>query len=293
MAATPPPTRPTSAGSPGLTSRSCALPSTAGARTSAPHGRRAVRRPDDVARRLLEVARRHAERPADLRLLDERRLLEPDWLQHRGCSATPATPTGSRATSRGRSPGRPPHRPRRHPPAPDAAAGHPRGRQRRRVCRRRLPHGPPRPRHHRRPADLATRLRERGISLVVDPCQPRRPRAPLGGSGRAGDASYRDRFLVFPDRELPDAYERTLPEVFPDFAPGASRGTTTSRAGSGRPSTPWQWDLNWANPDVLVEIADVVLELANLGVEVFRLDAIASCGSGWHRLPEPARRCTP
>ena len=43
----------------------------------------------------------------------------------------------------------------------------------------------------------------------------------------------------------------------------------------------WQWDLNWANPDVLVEYADIVLFLANLGVEVLRLDAIAFI---WKRL---------
>ena len=37
----------------------------------------------------------------------------------------------------------------------------------------------------------------------------------------------------------------------------------------------YQWDVNWANPDVLCEYADVILDLANHGVEVFRLDAIA------------------
>ena len=39
------------------------------------------------------------------------------------------------------------------------------------------------------------------------------------GARRASER-YRDYFHVFADRELPDAYERTLPEVFPDFAPG-------------------------------------------------------------------------
>ena len=37
----------------------------------------------------------------------------------------------------------------------------------------------------------------------------------------------------------------------------------------------WQWDLNWANPEVFCEFADIILCLANLGVEVLRLDAIA------------------
>src|SRR5215217_6056609 len=37
----------------------------------------------------------------------------------------------------------------------------------------------------------------------------------------------------------------------------------------------WQWDVDWSNPEVFVEYADIVLFLANAGVEVLRLDAIA------------------
>src|SRR5689334_19812066 len=40
---------------------------------------------EDVVDRLVAVAvRRHAERPTELRELDERRLLRPDWLQQPG-----------------------------------------------------------------------------------------------------------------------------------------------------------------------------------------------------------------
>ena len=37
----------------------------------------------------------------------------------------------------------------------------------------------------------------------------------------------------------------------------------------------YQWDVAWSNPDVFCEYVDIVLDLANEGVEVFRLDAIA------------------
>jgi amylosucrase len=37
----------------------------------------------------------------------------------------------------------------------------------------------------------------------------------------------------------------------------------------------WQWDVNWSNPDVFFEYADIITFLANAGVEVLRLDAIA------------------
>ena len=36
-----------------------------------------------------------------------------------------------------------------------------------------------------------------------------------------------------------------------------------------------QWDLNWSNPDVFLEIVDIMLNLANRGVDVLRLDAVA------------------
>ena len=43
----------------------------------------------------------------------------------------------------------------------------------------------------------------------------------------------------------------------------------------------FQWDVNWSNPEVLLEYAEIVLFLANAGVEVLRLDAIAFM---WKRL---------
>jgi amylosucrase len=36
-----------------------------------------------------------------------------------------------------------------------------------------------------------------------------------------------------------------------------------------------QWDLNWANPAVFLEVAEIMLFLANKGVDVLRLDAVA------------------
>ena len=43
----------------------------------------------------------------------------------------------------------------------------------------------------------------------------------------------------------------------------------------------FQWDLDWSNPDVMFEVADIALDLANDGVEILRLDAIAFT---WKRL---------
>ena len=130
--------------------------------------------------------------------------------------------------------------------------------------------------------ELTRTLRGHGVSLVLDLVLNHVAREhEWARRARAGEPRYRDYFHVFADREMPNAYESTLPEVFPDFAPGNFTWDADLDAWVWTTFNEWQWDLNWANPDVLVELADVVLYLANLGVEVLRLDAIAFT---WKRL---------
>lgn len=124
-------------------------------------------------------------------------------------------------------------------------------------------------------ATLARTLRARGISLVVDLVLNHVAREhEWAVRARAGEARYRDYFYHYPDRQLPDAWEQTLPEVFPDFAPG----NFTHDDALGWVWTTfndYQWDVNWSNPEVFCEYLDIILFLANQGVEVVRLDAIA------------------
>ena len=125
-------------------------------------------------------------------------------------------------------------------------------------------------------AELAAKLSSNGISLVVDLVLNHvAAEHQWAVRARAGEARYRDYFLIFDDRELPDQYEQTLPEVFPDFAPGNFSYDEQLDGWVWTTFNEWQWDVNWANPDVFCEYADIVLYLANLGVEVLRLDAIA------------------
>ena len=124
--------------------------------------------------------------------------------------------------------------------------------------------------------ELATVLRSRGISLTLDLVLNHvAAEHQWAVNARAGDPFYRNYFHMFADRELPDAYERTLPEVFPDFAPGNFTYDEESASWVWTTFNSWQWDLNWHNPDVFYEFADLILWLANLGVECLRLDAIA------------------
>ena len=124
--------------------------------------------------------------------------------------------------------------------------------------------------------DLASTLRSHGISLTLDLVLNHvAAEHQWAVNARAGDRFYRDYFYLFADRELPDAYERSLPEVFPDFAPGNFTYDEESSAWVWTTFNSWQWDLNWRNPEVFYEFADLILWLANLGVECLRLDAIA------------------
>ena len=123
---------------------------------------------------------------------------------------------------------------------------------------------------------LATVLRSRNISLTLDLVLNHVAAEHVWAeNARNGDNFYRDYFHMFADRTVPDAYERTLPEVFPDFAPGSFTFDEDSSSWVWTTFNSWQWDLNWHNPDVFYEFAELVLWLANLGVECLRLDAIA------------------
>lgn len=134
--------------------------------------------------------------------------------------------------------------------------------------------------------DLAATLRGRGVSLVLDLVLNHVAREhPWAVAARRGTPEERERyrryFHVFDDREGPDAYERTLPEVFPDTAPGSFTWDEELDGWVWTTFNTFQWDLDWSTPDVVAEMVDVVLHLANLGVEVLRLDAVAFL---WKRL---------
>ncbi len=116
------------------------------------------------------------------------------------------------------------------------------------------------------------------IDLVLNHCASEHQWAE---AAKAGDEHYQNYFYMFDDRVLPDAFEQTLPEVFPDFAPGNFTFNKESGKWVWTTFNHFQWDLNWSNPEIFLEIVDVMFQLSNLGVEVFRLDAVAFM---WKRL---------
>ena len=123
---------------------------------------------------------------------------------------------------------------------------------------------------------LAGQLRAHGMSLVIDLVLNHVAREhEWAQRARAGEQRYRDYFYIYPDRTEPDEYERTLPEIFPDFAPGNFTWDEEAAGWVWTTFNSFQWDVNWRNPHVMEEYVSIVLDLANRGVEVLRLDAIA------------------
>ena len=133
---------------------------------------------------------------------------------------------------------------------------------------------------------LATELRAEGISLVLDfVFNHTSDEHPWALEARQfPDDEDRNCFFLFPDRTMPDAYTATLREIFPDQRPG--NFTWVQDAGTnGRwvwtTFHSFQWDLNYANPLTFERMAAEMLFLANQGVEILRLDAVAFV---WKRL---------
>lgn len=128
---------------------------------------------------------------------------------------------------------------------------------------------------------LTAQLRDAGISLCADlVLNHTADDHHWALAALRGNPHYRAYYHLFPDSALPDAYERDLHQVFPQTAPGnftyvpALGWVWTTFYG-------YQWDLNWSNPDVFVEMALTMLRLANRGIEAFRLDSTAYL---WKRL---------
>jgi len=95
---------------------------------------------------------------------------------------------------------------------------------------------------------------------------------------KEGDQRFQKFYYMFDDRAMPDQYDANLREIFPDVRRG--NFTWVEEAGKWVWTTfhNYQWDLNYQNPDLFNHILGEMLFMANAGVEIFRLDAIAFTG---------------
>ncbi|MFN3374476.1 MAG: alpha-amylase family protein, partial [Chloroflexus sp.] len=131
-------------------------------------------------------------------------------------------------------------------------------------------------------AALARELDNAGISLVLDfVFNHTSDEHEWARRAQAGDPDYQEFYFLFPDRTMPDAYERTLREIFPTVRRGSFTWRPDMQRWVWTTFNSFQWDLNYANPAVFRAMAAEMLFLANLGVAVLRLDAVPFI---WKRL---------
>ncbi|MGB5397323.1 MAG: amylosucrase [Gammaproteobacteria bacterium] len=123
---------------------------------------------------------------------------------------------------------------------------------------------------------LADDMHEREIILVLDVVlNHTSDEHAWAQKARAGDSVYQDYYYTFETRNVPDMFEQSMPEVFPETSPGNFTWDEEMGRWVMTVFNNYQWDLNYSNPDVFIEMLDIILYWANQGADVLRLDAVA------------------
>ncbi|MCX7300245.1 MAG: alpha-amylase family glycosyl hydrolase [Rhodobacterales bacterium] len=138
---------------------------------------------------------------------------------------------------------------------------------------------------------VAKACRAEGIDLGIDIVLNHTAREHEWASrAREGDPFYQAFYRMFDDDTLPKQYEKSLLEIFPAQSSGNFTYYPDFKKWVWTTFNEYQWDLNWENPELFLAILDTILHLANKGVTIFRLDAVAfmwkKMGTICQNLPE-------
>jgi amylosucrase len=123
---------------------------------------------------------------------------------------------------------------------------------------------------------LAEEMKKRDLLLVLDVVVNHTSNMHYWATrARAGDKKYQDYFYTFETRNVPDMFEQSMPEIFPETAPGNFTWDEEMGRWVMTVFNDYQWDLNYSNPAVFIEMLNIVLFWANQGADILRLDAVA------------------
>ena len=92
---------------------------------------------------------------------------------------------------------------------------------------------------------------------------------------KEGDKKFQDFFYMYDYRNIPDQFDKTMPEIFPETAPGNFTYVPECNKWVMTVFHNYQWDLNYSNPEVFVAMLDNIFFYANLGIDILRIDAPA------------------
>ena len=124
--------------------------------------------------------------------------------------------------------------------------------------------------------ELEDEMRKRNMYLVLDiVLNHTSDQHEWALRAKKGDKEHQDYYYFFDDRTEPDEYEKSMPEIFPEAAPGNFTYIKECDKWVMTVFHNYQWDLNYTNPQVFVEMIDTIFFYANLGVDILRIDAPA------------------
>ncbi|MEJ8841675.1 alpha-amylase family glycosyl hydrolase [Lacibacter sp. H375] len=123
---------------------------------------------------------------------------------------------------------------------------------------------------------LQEEMRKRNMYLMIDiVLNHTSHRHEWALKAKAGEKKYQDYFYFYHDRSLPDQYDKSMPEIFPESSPGSFTYIEECNKWVMTVFHNYQWDLNYTNPLVFIEMLDTIFFYANLGVDILRIDAPA------------------
>jgi amylosucrase len=123
---------------------------------------------------------------------------------------------------------------------------------------------------------VASELRKNGMDVCIDLVLNHTAKEhEWAEKAKRGEKKFQDYYWMFDSDETPKAHEESLIEIFPNDAPGSFTYYPSFKKWVWTTFNEHQWDLNWANPHVFLEIVDIMLTLANKGATCLRLDAVA------------------
>jgi amylosucrase len=124
--------------------------------------------------------------------------------------------------------------------------------------------------------DLAAHLRQRGILLTLDVVvNHTSDQHAWAMEAKLGNGKYQDYYYTFSNKDIPDMFEETMPEIFPENSPGNFVYNEEMQRWVMSVFNAYQWDLNYSNPAVFIQMIDTILFWANQGADIIRLDAVA------------------
>ena len=136
-------------------------------------------------------------------------------------------------------------------------------------------------------ADLASDCHKRGMTVCLDFVMNHTSEDhEWARKAKAGDPEYQARYFFFDNWNIPNEFEKTVPQVFPQTAPGNFTWCEEAKKVVMTTFYPYQWDLNYANPTVFNDMTANMLNLCNHGVDIIRLDAVPYI---WKRLGTSCR----